>query len=102
MDIDTETLRAAGYTLLGAISGFVAKVVEDVEGDKVRPSQWFAAALGSGLVGYLIYLLCLSLGFDGPLIGVVVGLFGALGAKATIVVLKKFVFGKLGISEDAK
>lgn len=98
-----EWLTAAGYTALAAVAGLLGYVMR--ENDKGnRLSLWRAVAetLSSGLVGFLVMLLCRAMGFDPLWSGFVVGIFGWLGASASIRVLERVVYDKLGIRIPGK
>lgn len=91
----------AGLTILAGIGGMLAHIVQAVENGK--PVNWREGLVqfcASGFVGYLVYGLCMAIGVGGLWLGPIVGMFGWLGAVATIQVLRRFVFDKLGIPHD--
>lgn len=96
--------EGAGLTLLGGIAGFLAYAVQTQ--DKGDPFLWRKALTqfgSSAFVGYLVYSLCLALGIDGLWLGPTVGVFGWLGAVATMQIAKRFIFDKIGLTiEDKK
>lgn len=101
MDFDFITMKEIGYTILATIGGFLGYTVNQQEAG--RKFVWRNAsvqATGSGFVGFLVYMLCQSMGIDGPFVGTIIGVLSYLGVTATIQILKRFVHEKLGISQD--
>lgn len=95
--------EAEGLTFLGGIGGLLAYAVQTQE--KGEPFLWRKAIVqfaSSAFVGFIVYSLCQALGINGLWLGPIVGVFGWLGATATIQVAKRFVFNKLGYTEDNK
>lgn len=56
-------------------------------------------AIASGFVGLLVMLACNEMNFSERWTGVIVGVFGWLGANASIVMLEKLIYGKLGLTK---
>jgi hypothetical protein len=90
-----------GLTLLAGIGGVLATLTQSVQNGKPTNRKEVAVQFcTSAFVGYLIYGLCLAMGVSGLWLGPIVGTFGWLGAVATIQVLRRFVFNKLGIPHE--
>lgn len=69
--------------------------------DKSHPIGYGRASvegLAAGFVGLLVMLVCNELSLSEQWTGVIVGVAGWLGANASIRMLEKQVFHKLGIS----
>lgn len=97
-------LEGVGLTLLGGIAGFLAYAVQTQDhGDTFLWRKALTQFGSSAFVGYLVYSLCLALGVDGLWLGPTVGVFGWLGAVATIQIAKRFIFDRIGLTiEDDK
>lgn len=102
-DLMARDWESAGLTILGGIGGLLAYAVQTQE--KGEHFLWRKAIVqfaSSAFVGFIVYSLCQALGINGLWLGPIVGVFGWLGATATIQVAKRFVFNKLGYTEDRK
>ena len=94
----SDWLTSAGYVLLASIGGLLGYVMR--ENDKGNPLKlWRAAteAASSGFVGFLVMLLCSAMDLDPLWSGFVVGIFGWLGASASIRMLERLAYEKFGI-----
>lgn len=95
---DITLIEAALYSSLAGIGGVLAYMVRTLnKGD--RP-VWYRALLemfSSGFVGLLAMLLCKALNLDWQWSGVVVGVFGWLGAETSIALLSNFIRDKVGL-----
>lgn len=94
----SDWITAAGYTLLASVAGLLGHVMR--EHDKGNPLSWWRAAaetFSSGLVGFLVMLLCRAMDIDPLWSGFIVGIFGWLGANASIRLLERLVYEKLGL-----
>ena len=86
------------YAALAAFGGFFGHVMRDL--DKSTPISYGRACLeglAAGFVGLLVMLMCNATNMSDQWTGVVVGVSGWLGANASIGMLEKLVFKKLGI-----
>lgn len=100
MELDSHTLKMIGYTVLAAIGGFLGYTVNQQENNKAfKLRNASVQSAGSGFVGFLVYMLCQSMGIDGPFVGTIIGVLSYLGVTATMQILKRFVYEKLGISD---
>ncbi len=96
-----KTLEGIGLTMLAMIAGWLGYLIRTLdEGGKIHWFRSFLEAVASGLVGYISILLCNALHLSFEWTGVVVGIFGWLGATATIRILEKLVRKRLGIEND--
>lgn len=94
-------IRFIGYALFAAGGGTVGHILRTMDGDK--PIRWrvaFAQGVGAGFVGVLVLLACQALNLSEQWTGLTVGVCGWMGANATIVILEKLVFKKLGLSNQ--
>ena len=86
------------FGLFAGIGGLLAYVLRTLNSNE-RPT-WLRAiveAASSGFIGLLAMLACKAMGLDWRWSGVIVGVFGWLGAEASIMMLAKIVRKKLGI-----
>lgn len=98
----SDWIVSAGNVLLASIGGLLGYSMR--EHDKGNPFSWSRAAMegvSSGFVGFLVMLLCGALKIDPLYSGFIVGVFGWLGANASIRLLEGFVYKKLGIKMRA-
>lgn len=98
MDFNINDFKEAGWATLAAIGGLLGYTIKQQDGgEKFLWRDGFVQAASSGFVGFLIALLCQAMGIPDIWIGPVAGLFGWLGATATIRIVERFVYQKLGI-----
>lgn len=84
--------------LFASIGGLLAYILRTL--NKEEKPSWFRGlieALASGFVGLITMLACNALELDWRWSGVVVGVFGWLGAETSIAVLARIVRKQLGI-----
>lgn len=90
-----------GLTLLAGIGGLLAAFTQALENGKPTGKKELAVQFcSSAFVGYLVYMLCLAIGINGLWLGPICATFGWMGALATMQVLRRFVFNKLGIEDE--
>lgn len=93
-------LKYMMYSVLAAFGGFMGAVLRAQHED--RKFSWkrvLVEAVASGFIGLLVMLVCNEMNFSERWTGVIVGVFGWLGANASIVMLEKLVYGKLGLTK---
>jgi hypothetical protein len=87
------------YSLFAAFGGVMGHLMRTI--DKQEKIVWGRAALegcAAGFVGFLTFFLCEALKLSPQWTGVIVGVFGWLGANATIRLLEGIVMQKLGLA----
>lgn len=92
-----ESILYACLAGIGGILGHILRVV-----DAEEKINWLRAALegiAAGFVGMLILFSCKAMHMPEPWTGVIVGVSGWLGARASIRLLEKVIYKKLGITE---
>lgn len=92
-------VKAILYAALATFGGFLGHVMRAL--DKPTPIIYGRACvegLAAGFVGLLVMLMCNATNMSDQWTGVVVGVSGWLGANASIRMLEKLVFKKLGIT----
>jgi hypothetical protein len=96
-------IRFAGYAIFAAFGGSIGHVLRTLDsGQPIRWGKAIAQGVGAGFVGVLVLLACQALGLSEQWTGLTVGVCGWMGASATIVILEKLVFKRLGIGESNK
>lgn len=93
-----EMIIFAAFAGFGGLLAYLSRVIKTNE----RP-RWlvgFIEMCGSAFVGVLAMLSCKALGLNWMWAGVVVGIFGWLGAEASIGILTRVLKLKLGLSND--
>lgn len=94
-------VKAILYAALATFGGFLGHVMRAL--DKSVPISYgraFVEGFAAGFVGLLVMLMCNATNMSDQWTGVVVGVSGWLGANASIRMLEKLVFKKLGIHTD--
>lgn len=91
-------VEAILFSGLAGVGGVLSYCLRQANKGK-RPTLGLALLEGcsSAFVGFLAMLMCKATGLDWYWSGVVVGVFGWLGANASIAVLAKVVYGKIGV-----
>lgn len=92
--------RTIGLTLLAFIAGLLGHLMRTVE--RNGRVEWHIAALeasASAFVGYLTIQVCDALGLPNEWTGVIVGLFGWLGASTSVKILEQIIRKRLGIDK---
>lgn len=93
-------LKYMMYSALAAFGGFMGTILRAQHED--RKFSWkrvFVETTASGFVGLLVMLVCNEMNLSERWTGVIVGVFGWLGANASIVMLEKLIYGKLGLTK---
>lgn len=92
-----ETVLFSGFAGVGGILAYCLREVS--EGQKPQFKRALIEGFSSAFVGVIAMMACKALGLDWYWSGVVVGVFGWLGANASIALLAKAVKARLGIKE---
>lgn len=93
--------RGAAYAVLASFAGGLGYVLRTMEADaKVSYVRAFIEALSAGFVGLLAMWICQALHLSMQWTAVTVGVSGWLGANASIQVLQRVVWKRLGISPN--
>lgn len=93
--------KATAYSLLASVGGLIGYLMRKIDAqEKISWLQALLQTIGAGFVGLLILLTCMEFNFSLQWTGVIVGVFGWLGANVTIRVLERLVLKKLGIEKQ--
>lgn len=97
----SQAFAIASYIALGMFAGAIGYIQRQFADNKPI-GKWhvLVEALGAGLVGYLLMLVCMELGLSPNWTGTIVGTGGWLGASASIRIIERYVFRKLGVTND--
>jgi hypothetical protein len=91
------------FTAFAAFAGWMGYLMRTMdEGGKIVWLRSFLEAFSSGIIGFIVVLLCRAMGLSYEWMGVMAGVLGWLGAKASIQLLEKIVRKRLGIDSDTK
>lgn len=102
LDFGPEAIKTILYTALasgGGLLGYLMRTLEN-EDEKIHWGKALVQAAGSGFTGFLVLMMCRAMGLSDLWTGAIVGFFGWMGAAATIVVLEKVIYRKLGVTKD--
>lgn len=93
-------IRLLLFILLAWVAGFLGDIMRQMDANTpIKWSRTLVKSASAALTGLLILFICISLDLSAWWTGAIVGLCGWLGADATIRIIEKFVFDKLGISK---
>ncbi|QDP52351.1 MAG: putative antiholin [Prokaryotic dsDNA virus sp.] len=94
-------LEAIAFALFAGVGGALSYLLRTLSVN-VKPSfiKGLVEALSSAFVGVLAMLACKGAGIDWYWSGVIVGVFGWIGAETSIVILSKCIRSKFGISTN--
>lgn len=96
-------LRPLTYVGLATSGGMLGHLMRSLD-SSTKIIWWHTLLKGfaAGFVGLLVFFLCQALKLEELWTAVVVGVFGWLGADATIIILEKVILKKLGITPTLK
>jgi hypothetical protein len=98
-----QALRGACYAAFAFVAGGLGYILRNLDaGTNISYVRAFIEALSSALVGLLTMWICESLGLSQQWTAVSVGVAGWLGANASIQVLQRLVWNKLGLYGSEK
>lgn len=86
----------AGFAAIGGFMGYLMRTIDKED----HPISWGRAvieAIAAGFVGVLVLFVCLALNLSQQWTGVIVGVSGWLGANASIRLLERVVYKKIGM-----
>lgn len=93
-----QILEIIIYAAFAGIAGLLGHTLRTLEsGGQLTMFRSFAEMAGAALVGVLTLMACKALALDTMWTGVTVGVMAWLGANASIRVLEKMVYQRLGI-----
>ena len=94
-----QALKGAALAAFAAVAGFLGYVLRMLDAHtSVSYARAFIEAGSSALVGLLTMWVCEALGLSTQWTAVSVGISGWLGANASIQVLQRLVWSKLGLN----
>ncbi|UZT28672.1 hypothetical protein pD_gene0065 [Vibrio phage 033B] len=95
-----DLIRTAIFVAFATVGGLLAYLMRAFnKAEKPVLARGVVEGLSSGFVGLIAMLMCKALGLSWEWSGVVVGVFGWLGAETSIMMLSKAVRKKLGIDD---
>lgn len=96
-------LRAIAFAALAAFGGLMGSILRSQHANTpISGKRILVETLASGFVGLLTMLICNEMGLSQGWTGVIVGVFGWLGANSTILVLEKLIYKKIGIEKPTE
>lgn len=94
--------KTIAYSAFAAFGGFVGHTLRTINDNRVVSwSRAFIESMGAAFVGILVMMACQAGHVSEGWTGVIVGVCGWLGASATIQMLERIVFRKLGIDGES-
>ena len=93
-----EWLVSLGQISLAAIGGTLGYIMREHDKDhEVSAVRAAIEGFGSGFVGILVMMLCHAMEFGVMWTGFLVGMLGWLGANASIRLLERIAYDRLGV-----
>lgn len=91
------------YVSVAAVAGGIGYALRTADGGQ-RPTLWrtMLEVCAAGFVGLLFKLVCEETHLSDQWTGVVVGLAGWLGANASVSLLERIIYDKLGIKRSPR
>ncbi|MFW0778540.1 MAG: phage holin family protein [Rickettsiales bacterium] len=93
-----ETLLFGAFAGTGGILSYMMRMLSREKKPRIGAS--IVEGLSSAFVGVLAMLACKALNLDWYWSGVIVGVFGWIGAEASIAMLTKLVRKRLGVDDN--
>ncbi len=87
----------AAFASFGGVMGHLMRAID--KNERIHWGVTILQGLAAGFVGVIVYMTCLAMGLSDLWTGVVVGVFGWVGADSTIRILKTLVLKKLNIPD---
>jgi hypothetical protein len=94
-----QWIRNGFFVLLAAVAGCLSYVLRSMD-NGARPRFWRGVVEGAsaGVAGFLVLLACQAMHVGQEWTGFIVGLCGWIGANATIQVVQRLAWNKLGLN----
>lgn len=94
-------LRAVAYAAFAAVAGALGYILRTLDsGARISYGRAVVEALSAGLVGLLAMWICQAMGLSQQWTAITVAVSGWLGANASIQVLQRIVWSKLGLNRS--
>ena len=94
-------IKNCAMVLLAIVAGFLGELYRTVmKREQIVWKYVFVKAGAAGFCGVMFLLGCSAASLSDQTTGMVVGVFGWLGAEVSIVVLEKWVFRSIGINKN--
>ena len=91
-------ISAIAYTALATMGGVLGFLMRSLDkGGPINMYRLVVEGASAGFVGVILMMLCRSFQLSPEWTGVVVGVFGWLGASASIQLIEKLAVAKLGL-----
>ncbi len=103
MDPQIEWFKYVAYTLLAIIGGMLGFIMRTIDA-RLTINWWMVLLNGvaAGFVGFITLLICMASQLSPLWTGVIVGILGWMGANASMGLLSKIAFNKLGLNTEPK
>lgn len=92
-----EAALLSGFAAIGGILAYIMRTLNREQQPKL--SRAVLEGMSSAFIGLIAMLACKALNIDWYWSGVIVGVFGWMGAESSIVLFQRLVRKKLGISD---
>jgi|GEM_PF-2925398 len=89
------------YAMTAGALGYLSRTTSPEVDLGFKPRVFIVQTLAAGFVGSVALMLCMLLEWNDYATLVLVGFFGWMGAPASMVIIEKFIYNKLGITKDA-
>ncbi|HEU4376298.1 MAG TPA: phage holin family protein [Telluria sp.] len=96
-----QAVRGAAYATFASVAGLLGYLLRTLDaGSQVSWGRAVLESLSAGMVGMFVMWICQSANLSQQWTAVSVGVSGWLGANASIQVLQRLVWNKLGLTRS--
>jgi hypothetical protein len=96
-EFNIELLKSFLFAAFGGVIGYIMRSITSKR--EICFLRALIEGIAAGFVGMCVSLLCSSIGIDIRLSGAIVGVSGWIGANATVRIIERVIYKRLGIND---